>query len=89
MSHLELKGVSKSYGKTEVLAALEKACAHGAYHYEYIENIIQQRRQSEDHARAAFHLRAKNSPDIRLEDIDMSQYHLYREDDDEQRTVGK
>ncbi len=77
------------YGKTEVLAALEKACAHGAYHYEYIENIIQQRRQSEDHTRAAFHLRAKNRPDIRLKDIDMSQYHLYREDDDEQRTFGK
>jgi transposase len=85
------------YGKTEVLAALEKACEHGAYHCEYIENIIQQRRLRPESARnygsgagraqenspTAPRPGAKHKLDIRLRDIDMSQYHLKTEDNDE------
>jgi transposase len=34
------------YGKTEVLAALARACEYGAYHCEYVENMIQQCRDA-------------------------------------------
>jgi transposase len=71
------------YGKTEVLAALEKACAHGAYHCEYIDNIIQQRRRAEESATAALRPGTKHGLEIRLQDIDMSQYHLNTENDNE------
>jgi hypothetical protein len=71
------------YGKIEVLAALEKACEHGAYHYEYIDNIIQQRRRAEESATAALRPGIKHGREIRLQDIDMSQYHLNTENDNE------
>ena len=71
------------YGKTEVLAALETACTHDAYHCEYIENIIQQRRRADDNATTVRRPGTKRGPDIRLGDIDMSQYHLNSENDDE------
>jgi len=71
------------YGKIEVLAALEKACEHGAYHCEYIDNIIQQRRRVEESATATLRPGIKHGREIRLQDIDMSQYHLNTENDNE------
>jgi hypothetical protein len=74
------------YGKTEVLSAIERACQYGAYHFEYVENIIQQQRRS----RQSPHQKSpplpenlKHGQDIRLSEIDMSQYQIKGEDDDE------
>jgi transposase len=73
------------YGKTEVLSALARACEYEAYHFEYVENIIQQARcqranQAGDHP-GPLHL--QHGQDIRLRDVDLSQYQCSREDHDE------
>jgi hypothetical protein len=73
------------YGKTEVLSALARACEYEAYHFEYVENIIQQARcqranQAGDHP-GPLHL--QHGQDIRLRDVDLSQYQCSREDHDD------
>jgi transposase len=74
-----------TYGKTEVLSAIERACEYGAYHFEYIENIIQERRR-------ATHNPAERHPlppgttrgqHIRLDEVDMSRYRVDKEQTDE------
>lgn len=71
------------YGKTEVLAALARACEYGAYHCEYVENIIQQSRDAAAATNPKTPPALKHGLDIRLHDIDMSQYQIQSEDDDE------
>jgi transposase len=71
------------YGKTEVLSALARACEYGAYHCEYVENIIQQSRDATQASNPRTSLFLTHGLDIRLRDIDMSQYQITREDDDE------
>ena len=74
------------YGKSEVLQALEKACEYGAYHFEYVENIIQQqkrRRQVPEGNSESVLARLKRGKDIRLGAIDMSQYQITEDKDDE------
>jgi hypothetical protein len=71
------------YGKTEVLSALARACEYGAYHCEYVENIIQQSRGAAEAANPMVRPSCKHGLDIRLRDIDMSQYQIKTEDDDE------
>lgn len=73
------------YGKTEVLSAIEHACKYGAYHFEYIENIIGERRRAKDNP-------AQNHPlppgttrgqHIRLDEVDMSRYRIDKEQKDQ------
>lgn len=73
------------YGKTEVLSAIQRACEYGAFHFEYVENIIQERRRAKD-------MDAKHQPlppgttrgqDIRLGEVDMSRYRVDKEQQDE------
>jgi len=74
------------YGKIEVLQALQKACEYGAYHFEYVENIIQQqrrRRQTPEGNSESALARLKRGKDIRLGAIDMSQYQITEDKDDE------
>jgi hypothetical protein len=71
------------YGKTAVLSALARACEYGAYHCEYVENIIQQSRGAAEAANPMARPSRKHGLDIRLRDIDMAQYQINSEDDDE------
>ena len=74
------------YGKTEVLSAIEQACQYSAYHFEYVENIIQQqkrRRQTPEGNSESVAARLKRGKDIRLGAIDMSQYQITKDKDDE------
>jgi transposase len=73
------------YGKTEVLSAIERTCKYGAYHFEYVENIIQQRRRATEtpvHGRPLPAI-AKHGHNIRLREIDMSRYRINRDKDNE------
>jgi len=61
------------YGKSEVLQALQTACEYGAYHFEYVENIVQQqrrRRQTAEDSSQSLAARLKRGKDIRLGAID-------------------
>jgi hypothetical protein len=76
------------YGKTEVLSALARACEYEAYHFEYVENIIQSRSRDQranparrDDNPGPLHL--KHGQDIRLRDVDLSQYQCPGEDHDD------
>jgi transposase len=74
------------YGKSEVLQALQKACEYGAYHFEYVENIIQQqkrRRQAPKDCSESLLAHLKRGKDIRLGTIDMSQYQIKEDKEDE------
>jgi hypothetical protein len=71
------------YGQTEVLSALARACEYGAYHCEYVENIVQQSRGAAAATNPRTPPSLKHGLDIRLRDIDMSQYQIQTEDDDE------
>jgi hypothetical protein len=73
------------YGKTEVLSALEHACKYDAYHFEYIENIIGERRRAQDDPSQHYPLPpgTRRGPQIRLDAVDMSQYRLDKEQKEE------
>jgi transposase len=71
------------YGKTEVLSALARACEYGAYHCEYVENIIHQSRDAAAATNPRTPSALKHGLDIRLRDIDLSQYQIQSEDNDE------
>ncbi len=71
------------YGKTEVLAALARACEYDAYHCDYVENIIHERRRASENSSPIPGLHPMCRQDIRLHDIDMSQYQINPEDDNE------
>lgn len=71
------------YGKTEVLSAIERACEYGAYHFEYIENIIQERRRATDSsAQQPLPPATTRGQHIRLDEVDMSRYRLDKEQTD-------
>jgi transposase len=72
------------YGKTEVLSAIERACEFGAYHFEYIENIIEERRRATDNpARQPLPPGTTRGQHIRLDEVDMSRYRVDKEQKDE------
>jgi transposase len=73
------------YGKTEVLSAIEHACRYGAYHFEYIENIIGERRRATDNPDQQHPLTpgTTRGQNIRLEEVDMSQYRVDKEQKDQ------
>ena len=82
--HIErIMQMADIYGKTEVLNALVRACEYNAYHCEYIENIIQQRRRAEENPDVTLRPGVKRSQEIRLRDVDMSQYNIHTGEDDE------
>jgi hypothetical protein len=69
------------YGKTEVLSAIEHACKYGAYHFEYIENIIGERRRATDNLVEHHPLPpgTTRGQHIRLDEVDMSRYRIDKE----------
>ena len=73
------------YGKTEVLSAIEHACRYGAYHFEYIENIIGERRRAHDNPDRHHPLPpgTTRGQQIRLDAVDMSQYRVDKEQKDD------
>jgi transposase len=75
------------YGKSEVLSALQKACEYHAYHFEYLENIIQQQRrerQTNAHKSPSLAAHLKRGKDIRLGSIDMSQYQIKKDSQEDE-----
>jgi transposase len=72
------------YGKAEVLSAIERACQYGAYHFEYVENIIQERRRATDssHEHHPLPPGSTKGQDIRLREVDMSPYRIDKEQDE-------
>ncbi len=73
------------YGKTEVLSAIEQACQYSAYHFEYVEHIIQQRRRAVEGpaSQSPVPTTPRRGQDIRLREIDMSQYQIRKDEKDE------
>ena len=74
------------YGKTEVLSAIARACEFGAYHFEYVENIIQERRRAAEASaqqKAPLPPNTRRAHQIRLREIDMSQYRIPKDGEDE------
>ncbi len=68
------------YGKTEVLSAIEHDCEYNAYHFEYIENIIGERRRATDNpAEHPLPPGTTRGQHIRLEEVDMSRYNIDKE----------